>query len=129
MAKKMILVDDMDDTEGSDIKTIDFMLEGRPYEIDLSVKSATKLRDVLAPFIAKARRPSNNSAPKAAAKSAPKTDKAQLDAIRAWAKKNGHDISDRGRIPKDVEAAFLAATAAPVKKSAAKKAQPALVEA
>ncbi len=36
-------------------------------------------------------------------------DKEQLGAIRDWAKANGHKVSDRGRIPGDIEAAFQAA--------------------
>ena len=36
-------------------------------------------------------------------------DKEQLGAIREWARANGHQVSDRGRIPGEVEAAFQAA--------------------
>lgn len=126
MARRMVLVDDLDNTESSDIKTLDFSLEGKPYEIDLSLKNASKLRDVLAPFIAAARRPTAPAKPKAAAV---KTDKAQLDAIRTWARKQGHTVSHRGRIPQDIVDAFNSGTKTPAKKVATKAAASELVEA
>ena len=48
------LVDDLDGTEASE--TVVFSLGGRHYEIDLSAENAAKLRDVIAPFVAAARR-------------------------------------------------------------------------
>jgi len=36
-------------------------------------------------------------------------DREQTAAIRAWARQNGHDVSDRGRIAKAVVEAFQAA--------------------
>jgi len=42
-------IDDLDGSEASG--TIDFGLDGRTYEIDLSEENAAKLRDALAPFI------------------------------------------------------------------------------
>nr|WP_212847169.1 histone-like nucleoid-structuring protein Lsr2 [Actinoplanes ianthinogenes] len=35
---------------------------------------------------------------------------ASTSEIRAWAKENGHQVGDRGRIAKDVKDAFAAAT-------------------
>jgi hypothetical protein len=29
-----------------------------------------------------------------------------LSAVRAWARQNGHQVSDRGRIPASVQAAY-----------------------
>ena len=37
---------------------------------------------------------------------------APLKSIRAWAKKNGHNVSDRGRLPAEVLQAWQTAQAA-----------------
>ena len=46
-------VDDLDGSEASG--TVDFGLDGRRYEIDLSEANAARLREALAPFIGVAR--------------------------------------------------------------------------
>ena len=46
------LVDDLDGSEAAE--TVSFGLDGRAYEIDLSVDNAARLRDAIAPFVAAA---------------------------------------------------------------------------
>jgi hypothetical protein len=46
-------VDDLDGSEASG--TVDFGLDGRRYEIDLSEGNAARLREALAPFVGVAR--------------------------------------------------------------------------
>jgi hypothetical protein len=109
----------VDDLDGSDAAgTISFGLDGRAYEIDLSDDNATRLRDSLASFIAAARKsggsPTTGSRrpQKMTAGSGPRPqplDREQTAAIRAWARQNGHQVSDRGRISKTVVEAFQAA--------------------
>ena len=80
------------------------------YEIDLSSKNAQKLRNDL----------KNGSRPAAGSAAAggpqwfgprPRTiDREQSAAIREWARRNGHKVSTRGRIPADIIDAFHAAT-------------------
>ena len=53
MAQKVILVDDLDGSEGS--QTVTYTVHGQEYEIDLSEKNAQKFRDALAPYIEKSR--------------------------------------------------------------------------
>jgi len=109
----------VDDLDGSDAAgTVSFGLDGRAYEIDLSDDNAARLRDSLASFIAAARKSggSTTTGSRRAQKmtvssgSRPQTlDREQTAAIRAWARQNGHQISDRGRISKTVVDAFQAA--------------------
>jgi hypothetical protein len=109
----------VDDLDGSDAAgTVSFGLDGRAYEIDLSDDNAARLRDSLASFIAAARKSGesaasgNRRAQKMTAKAGPRPqplDREQTAAIRAWARQNGHQVSDRGRISKAVEQAFQAA--------------------
>ena len=51
MAKETItrLIDDLDRSEADE--TVKFGLDGVQYEIDLSTKNATKLREALKPYI------------------------------------------------------------------------------
>src|SRR4051794_8726943 len=112
------LVDDLDDLDGSAATgTISFGLDGRGYEIDLSDDNAAALRDALASYIAAARKTAGSAAgsrraQKMTAISGPRPqplDREQTAAIRAWARQNGHQVSDRGRIAKTVVEAFHAA--------------------
>lgn len=106
MAQKVqvTLVDDLDESEAAE--TIRFALDGRSYEIDLSTANATALRQDLARFIEKARRPARSTVTRAAGFHAngerTATDRDQNKAIREWAKREGIDVSDRGRISREV---------------------------
>lgn len=113
MAKRIIteLVDDLDGaTLGDTGSTISFALEGKAYEIDLSPDNAQKLRDALAPFISAGRRSGSSSSAKTTI-STRRSSQQNLAAIRAWANENGHSVSDHGRIPATVMAAYEAAQA------------------
>ena len=57
----------VDDLDGSDAaSTVSFALDGRAYEVDLSVDNAAKLRDSLALFVAAARKSGGSAATAAA---------------------------------------------------------------
>jgi hypothetical protein len=126
MAQKVLvqLVDDLDGTSSSDIATVTFGLDGVSYEIDLNAGNATNLRDHLSEFIASARRTGGRVKRGGGATAAGSTgsgrNREQTQAIREWAKKNGHDVSDRGRIPAAVIQAFEGAQATPSKGRKAK---------
>ncbi len=106
MAKKVqvLLVDDIDKSSPAD-ETVSFSLDGVSYEIDLTSDNAAKLRDELAVWIGHAERTGGRRATgRAASKgSGRKTD---LSAVRAWARENGHQVSERGRISSEVQAAY-----------------------
>ena len=109
----------IDDLDGSAATgTFDFSLEGRNYQIDLSDENAAKLRDALAPFIDVARklggrssrRPGRTQRQTAAAEKPARSTREDASAIREWAREHGHQVSDRGRIPKSVIEAYQAAS-------------------
>lgn len=109
MAQKVniILVDDLDGSEAT--QTVAFGLDGSDYEIDLNDTHADALREALSQYVGMGRkvgRGKGRSTNKAAASSTSGADKT---AIREWAKANGHEVSDRGRIPAAVEEAYAAA--------------------
>lgn len=96
------LVDDLDGSVIEDEGPQTFTLNGSAYEIDLSPDDAEALRDALAPLIQADRRVSRSSR----SKPRPAQD---LNAIREWARGNGYDVSDRGRIAADIVAACRSA--------------------
>ena len=103
----------IDDLDGSDAAgTFDFSLDGRAYQIDLSDENAAKLRDALAPYVGAARKTSGRArTPRqsAVADKPVRSNRDQTSAIREWARANGHQVSERGRIPKSVLEAYQAA--------------------
>ena len=120
MAQRTVveLVDDLDGTVDTSIETVRFGLDGVSYEIDLRDANAGALRDQLAEFIEAARRTGGRIRRAAAGVSAQAVgstsgmgsgrSREQTQAIREWARKNGHEVADRGRIPSGVIEAFEA---------------------
>ncbi|CAM3463760.1 histone-like nucleoid-structuring protein Lsr2 [Tsukamurella hominis] len=114
MARKVTvtLVDDVDDTQTAD-ETVEFGLDGVTYEIDLSSKNAAKLRESLKDWVANGRRISGRKqrGGKAIAASTSRTpiDREQSAAIRAWARKSGLQVNERGRISQSVIDAYNSA--------------------
>ncbi len=108
MAIKTVLVDDLDGTPlALGATTTSFSINGTAYEIDLAPENVQQLRDALAPFIAAGRRA--GAAPAKAARAAKASDPKRLAAIRDWARANGHEVSDRGRIAASIIDAYDAA--------------------
>ncbi|HEV7823355.1 MAG TPA: Lsr2 family protein [Mycobacteriales bacterium] len=111
MAQKVqvILVDDIDGGEATE--TVSFGLDGTSYEIDLSADNAATLRDSLAQWVGSARKAGRSSSrPASRGRSSAAADREQTQAIRAWARKQGHKVNDRGRIPADIVAAYNASS-------------------
>lgn len=98
---KIILEDDLDG--GPADETVRFGLDGKQYEIDLSASNAERLRSSMQDFVSVARRASAGKAKTAGSASTPKSDTAK---IRKWAKENGYNVADRGRIHEDIRAAY-----------------------
>jgi hypothetical protein len=97
----------LDDIDGSPAEeTLRYGLDGTTYEVDLNAKHAEKLRSSLAKFILKSRRVGRSDVAAGSHRrsgGAPaRTDRAQNQAIRDWAKSKGIEVSDRGRIPASV---------------------------
>ena len=111
MAQKTIvtLVDDLTGEEAENISTVEFALDGVTYELDLTDENRTKLHDALSQYANAARkiggRRRSSPRPGRAIKSISRTtgyNRETLKSIREWAKKNGHNVSDRGRLPAEV---------------------------
>jgi Lsr2 len=114
MAERIVrqLIDDLD---GSDItegagERVEFSVRGVAYQIDLSTANAANFDKALKPFVdgALKLRGSRGGRGKATSGSG-SASREQLAAIREWARKNGLEVSDRGRIKAEVVEAFEAA--------------------
>lgn len=97
------LVDDLDGSE-DDVSSVSISLDKKDYEIDLSAANQARLRDKLAKFVdaATALRPQRA---RRTVKSAP-VGREQTHAIREWARNNGLEVSERGRISAAIQQAF-----------------------
>lgn len=114
MARKIIhqLVDDIDGTvlEPGEGQSVQFALDGRGYEIDLTDENATKLRELLAPYIGAGRRTIGSVASAKTTRTPRGADNTRdLQKVREWAREQGHTVSDRGRIPQAILDAYDAA--------------------
>lgn len=129
MAQRLIIIDDLDDSEGAE--TYRFGIEGVEFEIDLNEENIKSLREALLPFITSARHksgrvptalkemlgsamPASVTAPAALAKvrgigtdDDVRHDKEELVEVRTWAKKYGIALT-MGRVPLDVWDAWRA---------------------
>lgn len=103
MARKTVieLVDDLNG--GPADQTVTFALDGITYEIDLSEENAAKIREEIGVWAGRARRVGGRRKQSTRASSSEET-----AAIRQWAKENGHEVSDRGRISARVREAYAA---------------------
>lgn len=105
MAQKVniVLVDDIDGSEASE--TVKFGLDGVTYEIDLNEGNASALREAMSGYIGHARKVTGGARRGAARR----TSSSNTKDVREWARANGYDVSERGRISADVQQAYDAA--------------------
>lgn len=111
MAQKTIvhLVDDLDGGDADE--TVSFGLDGNSYEIDLSKANAGKIREALAPFVGAARKATSGGRPAGRRGAGPSRRQSsdRTNDIRRWAREQGYQVSDRGRIARNIEEAYNAA--------------------
>lgn len=109
MAQKIrtLFIDDIDGGEAEG--TVRFALDGSDYEIDLSTKHSDELRGALKTYVEHARKLGGASR-RPATRVGRKPSVVDTVAVRAWARENGYDIKDRGRVPADLVAKYQAAT-------------------
>jgi len=106
MAQKVqvLLIDDIDGSTADE--TVTFGLDGVTYEIDLTTEHATELRDALATWVGHARKVGGRSASAAAKPASRRRASGDAQAIREWAKAQGLEVSERGRISAEVREAY-----------------------
>jgi hypothetical protein len=106
-----LFIDDIDG--GAAEGTVRFALDGTEYEIDLNAKHSEELRSALGRYVSHARKVGGASrrAGRAAGRAGRGSGSSvNTTEIRNWARENGYDIKDRGRVPADLVAKYQAAT-------------------
>jgi uncharacterized membrane protein YgcG len=115
----VVLVDDIDGTDASE--TVSFAIDGVDYEIDLSEGHAADLREAVSLYVGHARRiggrrkgarrSSSGSGGTGGAGGSGGSGGSGASAadIRAWARENGWDVPERGRVSAEVREAYSAA--------------------
>ena len=103
MAQKMqtLFTDDLDGSEADG--TVRFGLDGADYEIDLNTAHAAR-------YVSAARRAGSGARrPARVGRRAP-ANGLNTPEVRKWAKAQGIDVKDRGRVPAELVVKFKAAT-------------------
>ncbi|MBV9445451.1 MAG: Lsr2 family protein [Streptosporangiaceae bacterium] len=111
MARKMqtLFIDDLDGSEADG--TVRFGLDGAEYEIDLNTEHSQALRTALGRYASAARRSAGPGRHPGATGDGPRRrTRASNAEIRDWARTQGIDIKERGRMPAEVIVRFHAAT-------------------
>jgi len=99
-----LFVDDIDGGEAEG--TVRFGLDATDYEIDLSVAHSEELHKALAPFIAHARK----TAARRGARGRRNATAIDTHKVREWAREQGIQIKERGRVPADIVEKYRQAT-------------------
>jgi hypothetical protein len=109
MAQKIqvLFTDDIDGGEAEG--TVRFAIDGTDYEIDLSAQHNEELRGIFNNYIAHARK-AGGTPRRSTGRNARKPSAIDTVAARAWARENGYDIKERGRVPAEVVTKYREAT-------------------
>ncbi|WP_201465522.1 histone-like nucleoid-structuring protein Lsr2 [Janibacter melonis] len=105
---QVILEDDIDG--GPADETVTFGLDGATYEIDLNERNAAALRDAMAAYVGAGRRSGGRRSTRRKSSDSGSSSSSGTSEIREWARANGYEVSERGRISAEVKAAYEKAT-------------------
>ncbi|WP_039824893.1 histone-like nucleoid-structuring protein Lsr2 [Nocardia testacea] len=103
MARRVVVtvIDDVDGVSAA-AETVSFGIDGVTYEVDLSEANARELRAGLDKWIPHARKVGGRSRTDTPAV----RQRRDASAVREWARRHGHDVPARGRIPSAVLDAY-----------------------
>ena len=110
MAQKIqtLFIDDLDGSAAEG--TVRFGLDGTEYEIDLNTKHAQELRDALTRYAGAARRADGTARRPARGTRRGSASGLNTTEVREWAKAQGIEVKNRGRVPGELVVKFKAAT-------------------
>ncbi len=98
------LIDDLDRSEAA--STVRFGYEGTEYEVDLSEEHLQEFEEFLAPYIEHGRRLQVERRRRGRARAGEPRTTRDLSAVRQWAREQGYQVSDRGRIAGEILARY-----------------------
>ncbi len=103
-----LFIDDLDGSEAEG--TVRFGLDGTDYEIDLNAKHTKELRDALARYVGAARRAGGTARRPTRGGRRGSANGLNPTEVREWAKSQGIEVKDRGRVPAELVVKFKEAT-------------------
>ena len=108
MAQRVVtlLIDDLTGEESEDVTNVRFSVAGAEFEIDLNDKHHGEFMEALAPYMKsgrRVRRSRKSSGGTVRSSAAGGEDTAK---IREWAKEQGYEVNDRGRVPASIREAY-----------------------
>ena len=88
-----------------------FSVDGKDFELDVCEEHASEFEQSMEIWVSHARRPRRRASQARARATRPRStaSRSDLDAVRMWARENGHAVADKGRIPVAVMTAYEAA--------------------
>lgn len=89
-----------------DAATITFGLDDTWYEVDLTQEERKKLEKAFAEYVKVGRKSSKRTVGN---RVVPDTTPEERDEIRAWARDNGYELADFGKIPNKIYYAYMEA--------------------
>jgi Lsr2 len=105
MVREFLYRDDLDGST-EDVRTLSFTVDGQDYEIDLSEDNVQRFHSALEPFVAKSRPIKRQAGPARRrggnGRRSGGSTRDDIPDVRAWAQANGFDVSERGRIKKEI---------------------------
>ncbi|OKI09746.1 hypothetical protein A6A06_03595 [Streptomyces sp. CB02923] len=112
MAQKIVTIytDDLTGEESAEVATHSLAVDGIAYEVDLAPDSYDKLLEAIGPFLKAGRRTgrmkTGAGSRKAGSASGSGSGSGETAKIRAWAKDNGYEVNERGRVSADIREAY-----------------------
>jgi hypothetical protein len=96
--------------KAKDVTARTISLDGKTYEIDLCSKDDKALSKTVAGYVSHSRKVTARRISRAhSGNERTARSRAETAAVRAWAKSQGMEVSDRGRVPKAVSREYAAA--------------------
>jgi uncharacterized membrane protein YgcG len=115
---QVLLVCDLHDDDTPGTETVAFAIDGSAYEIDVCDKHGRELRDSFAPYVGSARRGGSSRPARGGGRSGGSSggrgsrgggDRQRTAEIRRWAREQGRQVPDRGRLPASIVEEYEAA--------------------
>jgi len=103
---KVVVVCDRHRGDVEAVASVEISVEGDRRRIDLCADHLAELRKALKPFLGTA---TTRKRAASARPSGRRSSAADVAAVRGWARENGYEVSERGRIPNAVREAYAAA--------------------
>lgn len=108
MAQRVVTLftDDISGEQGDEIDTHTFSIDGVSYEIDLGPDNYDKFLEAMGPFVKAGRKVGGTRKGGARRR---QTTGPEPTKVREWAKSQGLEVNERGRVPRDIVEKYQAA--------------------